>query len=83
VISSSCRLLGRGINLDITDAGRRVVEMICENMTILDDERKREVNTIVVKEIRNLHLQARGDSTSSDRRSNHTNILPIISHNSS
>jgi len=51
--------LGRGINLDITDAGRTVVEMICEKMTILDDEREREVDTRVVKEIQNLHLQAR------------------------
>ena len=59
VISPSCRLLGRGINLDITDAGRTVVEMICEKMTILDDEREREVDTRVIKEIQNLHLQAR------------------------
>jgi hypothetical protein len=41
VISPSCRLLGRGINLDITDAGRTVVEMICEKMMILDDEREK------------------------------------------
>jgi ribosome-associated translation inhibitor RaiA len=59
VISPSCRLLGRGINLDITDAGRTVVEMICEKMTILDDEREREVDTRVAKEVQNLHLQAR------------------------
>jgi hypothetical protein len=28
-------------NLDITDAGRTVVEMICEKMTTLDDEREK------------------------------------------
>lgn len=41
MISPSCKLLGRGINLDITDAGKTVVEMICEKMTILDDEREK------------------------------------------
>jgi hypothetical protein len=39
--------------------GEQLVEMICEKMTILDDEREREVDTRVVKEIQNLHLQAR------------------------
>jgi hypothetical protein len=41
VISPSCRLLGRGINPDTNNTGRTVVEMICEKMTILGDEREK------------------------------------------